>query len=645
MTYQLTKWKNCIKIASAAKQIIKHMKKTKLFLTFLILLCSTVVFAQTDSAYVREQYTKIERLIPMRDGVKLFTAIYIPKEKGKYPFMISRTPYTVSPYGEEKYKTSLGPSSLFLKEGFIFVYQDVRGKWMSEGEFVDVRPHLLNKKGKKDIDESSDTYDTIDWLIKNVPNNNGKAGIYGISYPGFYSTASLPGAHPGLKAVSPQAPVTDWFMGDDFHHNGAFFLPDAFTFYSSFGVPRPRPITPDMGPKPFDFTIKDNYRFFLGLGALKNVKQKFFGDSIKFWNDLMAHGTYDEFWKARNIRTHLKNIKPAVLVVGGFFDAEDTFGALKTYEAIEKQSTNTNNKLVMGPWFHGGWARGTGEKFNDIEFGQPTSTWYQNNVEFPFFMQHLKAAAAADIAEATIFLTGSNEWKKFASWPPKETENKSLYFHADGKLSFSAPSTAESFDEYVSDPNKPVPYQNGVQPRRTREYMIDDQRFAARRPDVQVYETDVLTEDITLAGPLLAKLKVSTTGTDADYVVKLIDVYPEDAVAPEPNTKNILMGGYQMLVRGEVMRGKFRNSFEKPEAIIPGKVTDVNYSLPDVAHTFKKGHKIMIQVQNSWFPLVDRNPQKFTNIYQADDSDFQKATHRIYHDAANASALSVTVLN
>jgi putative CocE/NonD family hydrolase len=621
------------------------MKKTKLLLTLLFLLCQIMAFAQTDSAYVREHYTKIERLIPMRDGVKLFTAIYVPKDKGKFPFMVNRTPYTVAPYGPDKYKQSLGPSSLFLKEGFIFVYQDVRGKWMSEGEFVDVRPHVDNKKGKKDVDESSDTYDTIDWLIKNIPNNNGKAGIYGISYPGFYSTASLPGAHPGLKAVSPQAPVTDWFMGDDFHHNGAFFQTDAFAFYSSFGVPRPKPITPDQGPKPFNYPIKDNYRFYLSIGALKNVKQKYFGDSIKFWNDLMAHGTYDEFWKARDIRSHLKNIKPAVLVVGGFFDAEDAYGALNTYKAIEKQSANTNNKLVMGPWFHGGWSRGTGSSFNDIDFGQPTSTWYQKNVEFPFFMQHLKDAAAANIAEATIFLTGSNEWKNFANWPPKETENKTLYFHADGKLSFNAPSAGDSFDEYVSDPNKPVPYQDGVQPRRTREYMIDDQRFAARRPDVQVYQTEALTDDMTLAGPLLAKLKVSTTGTDADYVVKLIDVYPEDAAAMDADTKNVLMGGYQMLVRGEVMRGKFRNSFEKPEAFVPGQVTAVNYSLPDVAHTFKKGHKIMIQVQNSWFPLVDRNPQKFVDIYNADDKDFQKATHRIYHDASNASALSVTVLN
>jgi putative CocE/NonD family hydrolase len=620
------------------------MKTTRLLLTLFILFCGSPLFAQTDSAYVRDNYTKIERMIPMRDGVKLFTAIYIPKEKGKYPFMINRTPYTVRPYGENEYKTTLGPSPLFIREKFIFVYQDVRGKWMSEGEFVDVRPHIDNKKGKAQIDESSDTYDTIDWLIKNVSGNNGKAGIYGISYPGFYSTASLPGAHPGLKAVSPQAPVTDWFMGDDFHHNGAFFMTDAFNFYSSFGVPRPKPITPDQGPKPFKFPIEDNYRFYLSIGALKNVKEKYFGDSIKFWNDLMANGTYNDFWKARNIRTHLKNVKPAVLVVGGFFDAEDTFGALATYKAIEQQDAKANNKLVMGPWFHGGWARGTGERFNDIEFGQPTSTWYQNNLEFPFFMHHLKGAPATDIPEASIFLTGSNEWKKFASWPPKETENKTLYFHANGKLSFDAPAEKDSFDEYVSDPNKPVPYQNGVQPRRTREYMIDDQRFAARRPDVQVYESDVLTEDITLTGPLMAKLKVSTTGTDADYVVKLIDVYPEDATAPQPNSNNVLMGGYQMLVRGEVMRGKFRNSFEKPEPFVPGKITEVNYTLPDVGHTFKKGHKIMIQVQNSWFPLVDRNPQKFIDIYNAQDSDFQKATHRIYHDAENPSSLVVTVL-
>lgn len=622
------------------------MKRIQFLTILFILFCTTRAFAQqSDSAYVREHYTKIERSIPMRDGVKLFTSIYIPKESGKFPFLINRTPYTVSPYGADKFKTTLGPSPLLLRAGFIFVYQDVRGKWMSEGQFVDVRPHNGKKKTKKDIDESSDTYDTIDWLIKNVPNNNGKAGIYGISYPGFYSTAALPGAHAALKAVSPQAPVTDWFRGDDFHHNGALFLNDAFKFYSTFGVPRPVPITPDKGPKPFDFPVKDNYRFHLELGALKNVKTKYFGDSIRFWNDLMSHGTYDSFWQAMEILPHVNKVKPAVLVVGGFFDAEDVFGTFATYQAIEKQNPSAENKLVMGPWFHGGWVRSIGENFGDINFGQPTSTWYQKNVEYPFFMHHLKDGPNADLAEATIFLTGSNEWKKFSSWPPKDTEIRTLYFQPDGKLSFTAPTATGSFDEYESDPNNPVPHQGGIQTSRTREYMIDDQRFAARRPDVKVYQTETLTEDITLAGPLLARLQVSTTGTDADYVVKLIDVYPEDTKELSPQNPDAVMGGYEMLVRGEIMRGKFRNSLSKPEPFVPGKITEVKYSLPDVGHTFKKGHRIMIQVQNSWFPLADRNPQKFMDIYTADDKDFQKATHRIYHDTQNPSAVSVTVLN
>ena len=615
-----------------------------LFLQVITFFIGFSAFAQqTDSAYIRQNFTKIERTIPMRDGVKLFTAIYIPKEKSKkYPFLLNRTPYTVAPYGENNFKTSLGPSSVLLKEGFIYVYQDVRGKWMSEGEFVDVRPQLTGKKGKKDIDESTDTYDTIDWLIKNVGNNNGKVGIYGISYPGFYSTTSLPGAHPALKAVSPQAPVTDWFMGDDFHHNGALMLADAFNFYSTFGVPRPKPITPDQGPKSLEIPIKDNYRFFLSVGALKNVNTRYFGDSIKFWNDLMAHGTYDDFWKARNIRTHLKDVKPAVLVVGGFFDAEDTYGTFRTYEAIEKQNPKAKNNLVMGPWFHGGWVRSTGSSFGDINFEQATSAHYQEKIEYPFFMHYLKDGPQHHLAEATIFLTGSNQWKNFDTWPPADTEKKTLYFQPDGKLSFTKPVIATSFDEYESDPNAPVPYQDGVQARRSREYMVDDQRFAARRPDVKVYQTEVLTEDITLTGPLTADLFVSTTGTDADYVVKLIDVYPEDAEATV--NKDAMMGGYQMLVRGEIMRGKFRKSFENPEAFVPEQVTQVKYELPDVGHTFKKGHRIMVQVQNSWFPLADRNPQKFMDIYAADDQDFQKATHRIYHDASHSTGLTVTIL-
>ena len=619
--------------------------KLRWFTAFFIFFAAPALAQTTDSVYVLENYTKLEKQITMRDGVKLFTSIYIPKDQSKkYPFLINRTPYTVAPYGGDKFKTSLGNFPAMMREGFIFVYQDVRGKWMSEGTFDDIRPQVTSKKSKKDIDESTDTYDTIDWLVKNIKNNNGKAGIWGISYPGFYSTTSLPGAHPALKAVSPQAPVTDWFRGDDFHHNGALFLMDAFGFMSTFGVPRPKPITPDKGPKNFQFPIADNYRFYLESGSVKNLKDKYFADSIKFWNDLFAHPNLDTFWQARDIRQHLTNVKPAVMVVGGFFDAEDVYGTFATYKSIEKQNPNANNILVMGPWFHGGWVRSAGSSFGDIVFGQPTSIDYQKNFELPFFKYYLKGEGDFKPAEANIFVTGSNEWKGFDAWPPKETETKTLYLQPNGKLGFEKVGRTDSWDEYISDPNQPVPYQDGIQAKRTREYMIDDQRFAARRPDVKVYQTEALTEDITLAGPLMANLVVSTTGSDADYVVKLIDVYPEDAADPVPNPKNIIMGGYQMLVRGEIMRGKYRNSFEKPEAIVPGAITKINYTLPDVAHTFKKGHRIMVQVQNSWFPLADRNPQKFMDIYQAEPVDFQKATHRIFHDVHNSSALTITIL-
>ncbi|WP_443936607.1 CocE/NonD family hydrolase [Pedobacter sp. MW01-1-1] len=621
------------------------MNKTNFIpILFCLLFCANVYAQQSDSAYVREHYTKIERRITMRDGAKLFTSIYLPKDQSKkYPFLINRTPYKVAPYGANNYKTSLGNFPAEMREGFIFVYQDVRGKWMSEGDFEDIRPQNI-KKGKKDIDESTDTYDTIDWLVKNIKNNNGKAGIYGISYPGFYSTTSLPNAHPALKAVSPQAPVTDWYIGDDFHHRGVLFLNDAFKFMSSFGVPRPHPIMPEQGPKGFNFPIQDNYRFYLESGSVKNLKDKYFADSIQFWNNLFKHPNLDTFWKARLITPHLTNVKPAVMVVGGFFDAEDAYGTFATYQAIEKQNPQANNILVAGPWFHGGWVRGTGDFFGDIKFGQATSTYYQEKLELPFFKYHLKSEGDFKPAEANIFVTGSNQWKGFSTWPPKEVETKNLYLHPNGKLAFEKVGRTDSWDEYVSDPNHPVPYQDGVQTARTREYMIDDQRFAARRPDVKTYQTDALTEDITLTGPVLANLVVATTGTDADYVVKLIDVYPENEPNPTPNPKNLVMGGYQMLVRGEIMRGKYRNSFEKPEAFIPNQITTVNYPLPDIAHTFKKRHKIMIQIQNSWFPLAERNPQKFMNIYEAEPADFQKATQKIYHDANNASYISISIL-
>ncbi|MBW1617708.1 MULTISPECIES: CocE/NonD family hydrolase [Empedobacter] len=584
--------------------------------------------AKADSAYVREHYEKTEQLIPMRDGTKLFTAIYTPKDQTKkYPVLLNRTPYTVAPYGANEYKKSLGNFPAEMREGFIFVYQDVRGKWMSEGEFEDVRP--VNKtKNKKAIDESTDTYDTLEWLAKNMKNYNQKAGIYGISYPGFYSTMSLVNSHPTLKAVSPQAPVTNWFLGDDFHHNGVLFLNDSFKFMSSFGVKRPQPITPDKGPKSLEYPIKDNYRFYLEGGSVKELKDKYFQDNIKFYNDLFAHPDYDQFWQDRNPLPHLTNVKPAVMTVGGFFDAEDVYGAFETYKAIEKQNPNATNILVAGPWFHGGWVRSKADTFGDMQFGTPTGEYYQQQIELPFFNYYLKDKGNFKPTEAQIFITGSNEWKQFDTWPPKNVTTQKMYLQANGKISFQQTNNT-SFDEYVADPNNPVPYQGGVLESRPREYMVDDQRFASTRPDVMVYQTDILTEDMTITGPIINHLFVSSTGTDADYVVKLIDVFPEDT--PKYNGK--LMAGYQNLIRAEIMRGKYRNSFEKPEAMVPNLKTNVTYSMPDVGHTFKKGHRIMIQVQNTWFPLADRNPQQFMNVYEATAKDFLKQTQRIYHDS------------
>ncbi|HKS10814.1 MAG TPA: CocE/NonD family hydrolase [Pyrinomonadaceae bacterium] len=587
--------------------------------------------ARTDQVDVKAFYTKTEQLITMRDGVKLFTSIYTPKDQSqKYPIMLNRTPYSVSPYGANAYKDALGPSENFQKEKFIFVYQDVRGKFMSEGEFVEVRPYIPKKNGPKDIDESSDTYDTIEWLLKNVPNNNGRVGMWGISYPGFYTSMGVIDAHPALKAASPQAPIADWFIGDDWHHNGTFFLPHAFNFYSTLGKPRPEP-TKEFPPR-FVHGTPDGYRFFLDMGPLANANTKYLKGEIAYWNELMSHPNYDDYWQARNIRPHLRNIKTPVMTVGGWFDAEDLFGALNTYKTIEETNPGARNTLVMGPWFHGGWARSDGDVLGGVSFGQKTSLAYRETVELPFFNCLLKDICNQQLAEATVFETGSNQWRRYDSWPPKNVESREIFFNANGGLSFTAPSGAAAFDEYVSDPAHPVPFINNIAIGMTREYMTDDQRFAATRPDVLVYQTDVLDRDVTLAGPIKATLYVSTSGTDSDFVVKLIDVFPNSA----PET----MGGYQMLVRGEPMRARFRNSFSKPEAMDPGKITKIEFTLPDVNHAFQRGHRIMVQIQSSWFPLVDRNPQNFVDIYRATEADFQKATQRIYH----SSRLTVNVL-
>ncbi len=624
--------------------------KIKLSIVFfwLVQICNAQVI---DENWVKENYTKTEAMIPMRDGVKLFTAIYAPKDQSeKHPILLNRTPYACFPYGEGKFSSRLYGTywKEYLKEKYIIVIQDVRGRWMSEGEFEDVRPFNANKKSKQDIDEASDTYDGVDWLVKNIKGNNKKVGVFGISYPGFYATMAALSGHPAIKAVSPQAPVTDWYMGDDFHHNGALMIHDAFRFYSGFGQPRPKPTT--IGPRNLiKYNTQDDYKFYLETGAVSNFS-KLMGDSIKFWNDLLLHPNYDSWWKARDARRACYHIKPAMLVVGGLFDAEDCFGAWRLYESIEKQNPGIENKLVMGPWFHGGWSRSDGSYLGNVRFGSNTSQYYQQNFEIPFFQYHLKGVGSnQNIAEANIFFTGENAWHGFANWPPKESTSREFYLNNNGGLSQAVSPVVNSFSSYTSNPNKPVPYTEDVHTGRTREYMTDDQRFASRRPDVLSFTGDVLSADLTVAGTLTADLQVAISTTDADFIVKVIDVFPDGftydtTLVGKGNGSNYMMDAYQMLVRGEVMRGRYRNSFETPEAFLPNQVTQVKFNLPDIAHTFKKGHRVMIQIQSTWFPLVDRNPQQFVDIYHCTDNDFVPCEINIYHDASRPSKIVMPVL-
>ena len=617
----------------------------RILLLMLLGLSFSAIAQNADSTWFVNNYVKKELYIPMRDGVKLFTSFYIPKEGSeKHPFLLTRTPYSCAPYGEEKFiKFWDNYRMQYARENYIFVLQDVRGRYMSEGVFEDVRPFNNNKTGKM-IDEASDTYDAVDWMVKNIANNNGNVGVFGTSYPGFYSTQAALSGHPAIKAVSPQAPVTDWFIGDDFHHNGAFFQMDAFAFYPVFGKPHPVP-TKNYG-EGFSSPIKDNYKFFLEAGTLKNLSNMI-GDSIRFWHEMMAHPNYDAWWQARNARTGLYNVKPAMLWVGGLFDAEDCWGAWNSYKATETQSPQTNNKIVMGPWYHGQWSR-EGSYLGNANFGSNTSAYYQSQIEVPFFQHYLQGkGTVADISKATIFFTGENKWRKMDSWPASNTSFKKMYIGANESLSFNEPPQVRpAFYEYISDPAKPVPYTEDVHNRRTREYMTDDQRFASRRQDVLSFETKILEEDLTLAGPVIANLLTSISTTDADFVVKIIDVFPDDFSYPEnavTNDRRYPMGSYQLLVRGEIMRGKFRNSFSTPKPFVPNTATNVKFELPDVAHTFKKGHKLMIQIQSSWFPLADRNPQKFTDIYKATEKDFQKATVRIF-GGSNGSSFTLPII-
>ena len=623
-------------------------------LLFIVLIITGLVSQaqEIDSTWVKNNYTKKEVYVTMRDGVRLYTSIYIPKSQTEaHPILITRTPYSCRPYGEDKYAPYwISYKKAYLKEGYIMVTQDVRGRWMSEGKFEDVRPFIANKKGNQ-IDESSDTYDTIDWLIKNIPNNNGKVGVFGISYPGFYSTMAAASNHPALKAVSPQAPVTNWFIGDDFHHNGAFFQMDAFSFYSAlgggFGVPHPKPVK--VSPKSVGFPVHDNYKFYMDEGTIKNLT-KLTGDTIAFWNEMMEHPNYDDWWQARDARNATKNLKPAMLWVGGLFDAEDCWGAWNAYKAAEENNPGKAfNKIVEGPWYHGQWSRSIGKHLGNIWFGANTSEYYQQHFEIPFFNYFLKGKGdISQIAEANVFISGANQWKSFQQWPPSRKIDKAIYLQSGGKLSENKPASGNSFSEYISDPAKPVPYEEDVHFRRTREYMTNDQRFAARRPDVLVFKTDTLTEDVTVTGNVIADLMTSISTTDADFVVKIIDVFPDNFQYTDDEIKeqnNYPMGAYQMLVRGEVFRGRYRKSYEHPAAFTPGKVEEVKFELPSIAHCFKKGHRIMVQIQSSWFPLVDRNPQQFVDIYHCNASDFVKSDIKIYHDTKNASKIILPVLD
>jgi putative CocE/NonD family hydrolase len=610
------------------------MKKINLF--FVLVLLYTGVNAQ--STYVKEHFTKKDVYITMRDGVKLFTSIYTPKDaspQNKYPMMMQRTCYSIAPYGENKYPARLGPSEIMMKEGYIFVYQDVRGRYKSEGTWTNMTPVIDSKKSKKDVDEGSDTYDTIDWLVKNVTSNNGKVGQYGISYPGFYTAAGILSNHPALKASSPQAPISDFFF-DDFHHNGAFIEGYFFTF-PVFGVQKT-----DTTSKAWYTMLKpdskDGYQYLLDLGPLKNA-DKFYHDNF-FWQETINHPNYDEFWQKRGLLKHYGKVKPAVMLVGGWFDAEDLTGPLAIYKTINKTDPNAYNTIVMGPFGHGRWSRETGHTMHsNIYFGDSVATFYQKNIEAKFFNHFLKGNGDKNsgLPNAYMFNTGKKEWATFDKWPATNAVHEKMFLGADGKLANTQPATAGSVS-YVSDPLKPVPYTEdntttmGFTPHN---YMSEDQRFAGRRPDVLVYQSEVLNDDVTLGGEIMAHLKIATTGTDADFVVKLIDVYPSD----EPNNpympnKNIILSNYWQMVRSEVMPARFRNSFEKPEALVANQKTDVNFRLQDVLHTFKKGHRIMIQVQSTWFPIVARNPQKFVeNPYKADESDYIKATETVYNDS------------
>jgi len=618
--------------------------KFRQFLLIIAVLPALTLAQGTD--WIRENYTKQEFRVPMRDGVRLYTVVYAPKDASRtYPFLLIRSPYSSSPYGVDKFPSRLGPSPAMAHTGYIFVEQDVRGRYLSEGTFSEMRPQLETHATPKEIDESTDTYDTIDWLLKNIPGNNGRAGLTGTSYPGFYAAAGMLSGHPALKAVSPQAPMVDLFLGDDNAHNGAFYLAANFGFYRFFGEHKQPQLPERERGSSFEFGTEDGYAFYLALGPLSNGDEKYYKYSNRYFTDLLKHTAYDDFWQTRSLVPHFHDIQPAVLVVGGWYDAEDLQGPLKLFRNASTRSPKSPVSIVMGPWVHGGWHGRESNHLGEVEFGQNSAAFFQESIETPFFEKWLKEGNDPKLPVAWVFETGRNEWRMFNAWPPAAAQKRTLYLRQNGGLSFDPPQQSEGFDQYVSDPSKPVPSTSFIAPGMAKEYMVDDQRFAERRPDVVTYRTPPLEDDVTLSGPIGVRLEASTSGTDSDWVVKLIDVYPDNTPSPSPNPAHVQMGGYEQLVRGEPFRGRFWKSFEKPEPLPPGQFVEIRYDMPDILHTFGKGHRIMVQVQSSWFPVVDRNPQRFVeSIPFVKPEDFQPATQRVGHSIATPSRLEVLVL-
>ena len=602
---------------------------------FFWVLCINTSFAQV--ATLADKYKRIDTTITMRDGIKLFTVIYVPKiTKEKLPFLMLRTPYGVKGYPSPEKQEYIKDMA---EDGYIFVFQDIRGRYLSEGNF-EMQRFNRDKSKAKSIDEASDAYDTIDWLLKHIPNNNGNAGIYGISYDGWTSIIAATDPHPALKAVSEQATPADMYLTDDFHHNGAFRLSYGF----EYAVLTEASKTDSL----YNFGQYDTYDWYLKLGELSNINKKYAHGSLPTWNNYIAHPNYDDFWQKQALAFRLDKPRTAIQHVSGWWDQEDMVGPQTAYKVLEKQDKNNQNFIVLGPWNHGGWGRSIGSSLGNINFdGQETGTYFRKEIQAKWFAWYLKGKGDGKFAEAISFQTGSNKWMNYSAWPPKEAQEKNIYFHDNGKLSFDKPSSTEQneFDSYVSDPSKPVPYrQRPVEETygpgsRWYTWLTDDQRFVDNRPDVLTWLTDTLTDDVIITGDVIAKLYAATSGTDADWVVKLIDVYPQDY------KKELKMSGYELMISEEVFRGRFRNSFTNPEPITPDKVELYTIDLHAADHVFKSGHKIMVQVQSTWFPIIDRNPQKYVpNIFEAKDSDYQKAIQKIYHSINFSSSIVLPIV-